>query len=144
VLRKTGGEKVATEYIFVYGTLRRAAASNMYKVLTRYCEYVADGHMQGKLYKVAGYPGAIESASIDDRVHGEIYRILDKELLFAQLDEYEECGAQFSQPHEYVRKKLPVSVSGKEDMLAWIYLFNHDVAHLRQIRSGDYLSLKRH
>jgi len=116
----------------------------MYNVLTRYCEYAADGYMQGKLYEVSGYPGAIESGSSEDRVHGEVYRILDKELLFAQLDEYEACSAQFPQPHEYVRKILPVSVSGKEDMLAWVYVFNHDVAHLQQIRSGDYLSLKKH
>jgi gamma-glutamylcyclotransferase (GGCT)/AIG2-like uncharacterized protein YtfP len=131
---------MAAEYLFVYGTLRRAAASNSHGVLACYAEYVAEGTMLGKLYEVAGYPGAVESGSNDDRVHGEVYRILDNDLLFALLDAYEECSAQFPQPHEYVRKELPIFISGNADIVAWVYLYNHAVTHLRQIGSGDYLS----
>lgn len=131
------------EFIFVYGTLRRATASKMHDVLARYAEYLAQGYMQGKLYEVSNYPGAVESDSSDERVVGEVYRILDRELLFTQLDEYEECSPKFPPPHEYVRKKLPIYLTGKQNILAWVYLFNHEVAHLQQIRSGDYLTLRK-
>jgi gamma-glutamylcyclotransferase (GGCT)/AIG2-like uncharacterized protein YtfP len=134
---------VADEFIFVYGTLRRACTGNMPGVLTRFTEYVAEGYMLGKLYEVAGYPGAVEAGGSDDRVHGEIYRILDNDLLFALLDAYEECSEQFPQPHEYVRKKRPISLSGNGGIVAWVYLYNLDVTSLPQIASGDYLSVKK-
>jgi gamma-glutamylcyclotransferase (GGCT)/AIG2-like uncharacterized protein YtfP len=51
---------MAIEFIFVYGTLRKEAATNMYSVLARHCEYFSDGYFYGKLYEVNNYPAAIE------------------------------------------------------------------------------------
>jgi len=45
--------------IFVYGTLRRDANSEMHQLLTKYAEFVSDATYQGKLYKVDDYPGAV-------------------------------------------------------------------------------------
>jgi gamma-glutamylcyclotransferase (GGCT)/AIG2-like uncharacterized protein YtfP len=134
---------VAADYLFVYGTLRRETASRMYHQLAQHCEYVTDATLQAKLFEVAGYPGAVESGNSDDRVHGELYRIVDKDLLLAQLDEYEACSDRFPQPHEYVRKKLPVTVAANEKIEAWVYVFNHAVTGLRQIMSGNYPVLKK-
>lgn len=134
---------MAVEFIFVYGTLRREAASSMHHLLSGYCEYFADGYMQGKLYEIDGYPGFTESGNVEDQVHGELYKIINGDLLFTELDEYEACSDKFPQPHEYVRKKLPVSVASNELIDAWVYVFNYDVSDLRQIESGNYLSLKK-
>ncbi len=95
---------MSNEFIFVYGTLRKETATAMYHVLARYCEYFSDGYMQGKLYEVDGYPGAIESDDPDNKVQGELYKIVSPELVLPQLDEYEECTDKYPQPHEYVRK----------------------------------------
>lgn len=128
------------EFIFVYGTLRKKMASSMYHLLAGHCEYFSDGYMQGKLYEVNGYPAAIESHSKQDKVHGEIYRIVDADLLLAKLDEYEECTDKFPEPHEYIRKNLAITLSDGGSVMAWVYIFNHDVTNLMQISSGDYLS----
>jgi gamma-glutamylcyclotransferase (GGCT)/AIG2-like uncharacterized protein YtfP len=129
---------MAIEFIFVYGTLRKKMASSMYHLLAPHCEYFSDGYIQGKLYEVNGYPGAIESHSKHDKVYGELYKIVDANLVLATLDEYEECTDKFPKPHEYIRKKLPISLSDGGSVTAWVYIFNHDVANLVQISSGDY------
>ncbi len=130
---------MAAEFIFVYGTLRQKAATPMQQVLVRYGEYLTDGYIQGRLYDVKGYPGAIESAHSSDKVYGELYRINNLDLVLSQLDAYEECSAQYPQPHEYIRKTLPVTAFGTGPINAWVYVFNHAVASLIPIESGDYL-----
>jgi gamma-glutamylcyclotransferase (GGCT)/AIG2-like uncharacterized protein YtfP len=131
--------RMPAEFIFVYGTLRRETATNMHNALSRHCEYSSEGHMQGKLYEVDRYPGAVESDNPKDKVYGEIYRIINSDLVLPKLDEYEECTDKFPEPHEYIRKKLPITLSGSGSVTAWVYVFNHDVSNLIRIDSGDYL-----
>ena len=130
------------EFLFVYGTLRKQSTSNMHTVLAQYCEYCSDGVMQGKLFEVRDYPGAIESSDTDDKVFGELYRLLDRKRALTLLDDYEECSDRFPLPHEYSRKRLTIALSGGDSIVAWVYLYNHDVSTLRQILSGNYLDGK--
>ena len=111
----------------------------MYHVLANHCEYVSEGAMPGTLYEVCDYPGAIESSDTNDKVSGELYRMLDRKLVLALLDDYEECSDRFPMPHEYSRKQLSVELIGGGSVVAWVYLYNHDVSKLRKIISGDYL-----
>lgn len=128
------------EFIFVYGTLRKEFPSSISAVLDRYCDFLSPGHMQGKMYEVGEYPGVIESDNPEDVVHGDIYRIIDPEIVLTVLDEYEGCAEKFSRPHEYVRKKKTVSMPGGESLFAWVYIYNHDVAGFRRIKRGDYIN----
>ena len=66
---------MSSEFIFVYGTLRKHSANPMYKVLVHNCEYLSDAYMKGKLYEVQGYPGVIESANENDKVISEVYKV---------------------------------------------------------------------
>ncbi|MDD5268602.1 MAG: gamma-glutamylcyclotransferase [Methylococcales bacterium] len=130
---------MAAEFIFVYGTLRKKMASDMHHVLAKHCDYFSDGVMHGRLYEVCGYPGAIESGDTSDKVSGELYKMHDPKLVLARLDEYEECSDRFPMPHEYSRKQLSIELIGGGSVLAWVYIYNHDVSKLQQILSGDYL-----
>lgn len=132
---------MANEFIFVYGTLRRATATRMYDVLARHCEYFSDAYMQGKLYQVNGYPGTIESDNPKDKVYGEVYGIMNRCLLLPELDDYEACTDKFPEPHEYSRKKLPITLSDGGCITAWVYVYNHSVSNLMPINSGDYLNV---
>lgn len=126
------------EFIFVYGTLRRDLAGGMHRLLADQSEFVAYGLMQGRLYEVNGYPGALESEGTGELVFGEIYRIYDRDLL-SLLDEYEECSDNFPQPHEYERKLLEIITPGGKSLSAWGYVFKRDVMGLKWIESGDYV-----
>lgn len=127
------------EFIFVYGTLRKQIVSNMHHVFAGHCEYFSDGTMNGKLYEVCGYPGAIESGGVNDKVFGELYKMLDRKRVLAWLDDYEECSDSFPLPKEYSRKRISIELFGGGSVVAWVYLYNHDVSKLQQIISGDYL-----
>jgi len=127
------------EYLFVYGTLRKAAGHAMHQVVDSYCKFISDGSVQGRLYEVAGYPGVVESTHETDRVLGELYQIIDRDSIVPVLDDYEGCTDAFSQPHAYIRKKCAVRTVNGESYSAWVYLYNYDVARLYQINSGDYL-----
>ncbi len=127
------------EYIFVYGTLRKNSGCKMHNILAKHCRYLSEGYIQGRLYEVNGYPGAVQSGRQTERVSGEIYRINAVEIVLAKLDHYEECTVDFPHPHEYTREKLPVFLPQGRTVSAWVYLFNHDTTALEQIRCGDYL-----
>ena len=128
-----------SEFLFVYGTLRRDINSPMAELLAGDTVFVSQAMMQGRLYEVDHYPGVIESGGDDDKVFGEVYQILDAKALFAKLDDYEECSGRFAQPHEYVRKLLPVVLGNGVVLETWCYVYNHDTRGLERLISGDYL-----
>ena len=127
-----------SEYIFVYGTLRKEAALSIGKLLEQHGDYVSRGHMQGKLYEIDGYPGAVESDDKSEKIFGELYIINRPDIVFPQLDEYEGCAESFPEPHEYIRKKVAVTLSGGEGVKAWVYIYNNKINNMERIRSGDY------
>ena len=129
----------ALEFLFVYGTLRKPIASDMHPMLAGGCAYYAEGIMQGTLYEVSGYPGAIQSNCANDKVFGELYKMLDRDRVLARLDEYEECSGRFPKPHEYIREQVSIELCAGGSVVAWVYLYNYDVSKLQQIQSGDYL-----
>ena len=129
-----------SEYVFVYGSLRRAAQHPMHRVLKHYAQYVDPACMQGYLYAVADYPGAVASSAPHAKVYGEVYQVLQPDLLFTALDAYEECSAAFAQPHEYSRQQLAVTLATGTRIMAWVYVYNRAVSDFRLIAGGDYLN----
>ena len=99
-----------TEYIFVYGTLRQNANHPMHQLLAQHSCFVAMARYQARLYQVDYYPGALPSNNAADQVVGELYQLLQPELLLPALDEYEECGEGFAEPREYRRELQQVTL----------------------------------
>lgn len=129
------------DYLFVYGTLRRDTKSEMYHLLARYAEVVDEAIYQGKLYKVDYYPGVVPSENPSDIVHGEVYRLNRPEVVLPRLDEYEECGPGFPEPTEFIRRKESLVLKKGNEVLAWIYIYNHPTDDLELIESGDLLEI---
>lgn len=126
-----------SDYLFVYGTLRRHLIHD--DNLHQHVEFMAEASMRGRLYQLDGYPGAVDSTDFADTVLGELYRIRRATALFAILDDYEECSAKFARPHEYRRQQRQISLADGRQFKAWVYLYNWDVRNLPQIVSGDFL-----
>lgn len=126
------------EYIFVYGTLKRAAHSEMHLFLTKHAEFVDDAGYCGKLFKVGDYPGAVPSDDPNNHVYGEVYLIRHPDKLFQRLDQYEECGKEFPEPNEYVRRKQTVCLGSGETVKAWLYLYNRSTQGLQLIEPAIY------
>lgn len=128
------------EFIFIYGTLRKPIGKSILKVVNPHWLFIDHAFVYAKLYEVNGYPGAIESDNDCDIVYGELYQIINHDILLSLLDKYEECSEDFPKPHEYIRKKINVLLQHSDLVFsAWIYLYNYNVSQLLQITSGNYL-----
>ena len=128
-----------TEHLFVYGTLMKAAGHPMAAHLARHGRYIGPATFNGRLYRLASYPGVVASDDGADVVHGELYELEDAAALFAFLDVYEGCSQDDPQPHEYARVQCSVS-AGAKHAKAWIYLYNRPVEKLTRIASGRFLA----
>ena len=131
---------MSAEFLFVYGTLRKGFLSPFDERMAQHCKFYADATMQGILFDVTGYPGAVTSTNPANRIVGELYTLKRAQQLWPHLDHYEHCSNAFPKPHEYVRKKTPISPRTGKDVNAWTYLFNWKTGGLLQIKSGDYLN----
>lgn len=129
-----------SKLIFVYGTLRKESATDMYRLLARSADFVGDGYFQGILYKVDYYPGVVPSKNNQDKVLGEVYEIKsDWDSVIEKLDDYEECGPKFPSPTEYIRELCPIEMIDTKTVNAWVYIYNRSVKGLERIESGDFL-----
>ena len=126
-------------FLFVYGTLRRAANHPLHAVLAQDAEFIGMGAFQGRLYDVGGYPGAVPSEDPTDAVKGEVYVLRDPQRVLRVLDRYEGCGADDAPPTEFRRVRAPITLENGVQVEAWIYLYNWPTHGLTPIPSGDYL-----
>lgn len=133
-----------SEYLFVYGTLRRDTKSNMNKLLSQFSQYTGKGTFIGKLFLVGCYPGAIRSKDQRDTVQGDLYKLTNPGLILSIIDKYEGCTDTPSISAEYVREKADIMLNGNGKIIkAWIYLFNKPVNGFIQIDSGNFLKPQR-
>lgn len=128
----------APVHLFVYGTLRRAAAHPMHSLLFP-ADRVGTGCVRGWLYDLGAYPGAIFSDEASSAVHGEVYRLHDPPAILARLDAYEACTDADPAPHEYRRVQLGVCLEAGESLTVWAYAYQRAVAGLTPVPSGDWL-----
>jgi gamma-glutamylcyclotransferase (GGCT)/AIG2-like uncharacterized protein YtfP len=134
---------MTTDLLFVYGTLLRDAGHPMHQVLLGQSDFVSPGRLQGRLYAVQDYPGAVVSDRPDEWVHGELYAMRDPLTLLKRLDLYEACDVASPQPHEYRREIRPIMLPDDAYRPAWVYLYLRDTARLQAIPSGYYLEPPR-
>ncbi|WP_064042072.1 gamma-glutamylcyclotransferase family protein [Methylomonas koyamae] len=126
------------DYLFVYGSLRRKPGACSNHPLLAGCEWFGPAALAGRLYRLDGYPGAVDAGR--GRIQGEVYRLRNGRRTLAALDLYEECTRRFPQPHEYRRVRRPVRLAGGRVLSAWVYLYNRPTADLSPIAGGDYFS----
>lgn len=125
-----------TDYLFVYGTLRKHANSQAKRLLTDNAQYLGEGNIKAKLYRVSWYPAAVALNEKDEPtfVIGDVFRLNHSHKTLKTLDEYEEV------PVLYERTIVKVQMNSGAHLDAWAYLYKHAVHHLSEIKSGDFLN----
>lgn len=129
-----------TDYLFVYGTLRQNAKHPMHQQLAKHAHFIGMARLQACLYQVSYYPGAVPSSDVADQVIGELYQLMQPEVLLPVLDNYEECGPGFALPQEYRRELQQVMLESGASVVAWVYVYNRSIEGLKQIVSGNFLN----
>ena len=129
-----------SDRLFVYGTLMRGFDHSMAKLLSGNADFLGEARCRGRLYLIKHYPGLVLSDDPADVVHGELFRLRDRDALLGEFDMYEACGDGFPQPTEYLRQMLPLTLDDGSATDAWTYVYNWDVEKLPRIASGKFLA----
>jgi gamma-glutamylcyclotransferase (GGCT)/AIG2-like uncharacterized protein YtfP len=127
--------EVASERIFVYGTLRRAVRGAVQSALTHDWTFEGNGRVAGELFDFGPYPGAVPAVGGPSWVRGELYRLPPSSDAFAALDRHE--GEDFQ------RALVEVSLDGGGGERAWIYWYRGAPPGGR-VPSGDYVAHLAH
>lgn len=140
----SGGDDHALSLLFVYGTLMSHAVNEMALALATNASKLGDGTFRGNMYRVHhpdgtwDYPAVIASGDPSDLVHGEIYQLSSPDI-FDLLDDYEACGPNTPEPHEYRRQVVEVQTTESKCIKAHIYLYARPTAGLEEITSGRFV-----
>jgi len=125
--------------LFVYGSLLTAERHPMGERLSREARLVGAATLQGRLYAISWYPGAVDSADPGDLVHGEIFALADPAASLAWLDQYEGVThgpASVTKPAEYARLEREVRLVDGSRRTAWVYLYQRPVDGRTWIAGG--------
>lgn len=126
-----------TERLFVYGTLRRGSRHPLAGQLLAKARHLGEARYNGRLYRIAHYPGAVPSSSPDEWVFGDLFELTDLDLL-AALDRYEGCGPTDPQPTQYVRQLQTVTLADGTAAETWMYVYTRAVEKRERIKSGRF------
>jgi gamma-glutamylcyclotransferase (GGCT)/AIG2-like uncharacterized protein YtfP len=126
-------------YLFVYGSLRRAACTQWSKFLADDSRFVGSGHTHGALFQLDGYPGMTVSPSEEAWVTGEVYLLHEPSSLLRSLDAYEGCGPDDALPHAFERQVVTVVLDSGQSVEAWAYIYKLATDGKSRLTSGDYL-----
>lgn len=123
--------------LFVYGTL--LDEDNKYGIYLRdNSTFFSSGKLEGILYDIGEYPGAVLSPDSNDFIYGIILEIDDPAAVLALIDIYEGFGEDQPQPNEFIRVLTQAETDrGRVD--CWIYLYNLSINGLMPIETGKYI-----
>ena len=129
------------DYLFVYGTLRKALVDKTTRelaALMKSLRFIGSGETCGQLYDLGQYPGAIVGENFATKICGEVYELNNPPKILATLDLYEGFIPGELDASTFARIKAPVTLSNGENIQCWLYVYNDWVATGKLVESGDY------
>jgi len=126
--------------LFVYGSLMASAGHAMGERLRREARLVGAATIQGRLYRISWYPGAVGSRDPGECVHGEVYALAQPSRALAWLDRYEGIAPGATRSAAYERVERPARLAPGEEIAAWVYLYLGDVAGLSIVPDGRWVT----
>jgi gamma-glutamylcyclotransferase (GGCT)/AIG2-like uncharacterized protein YtfP len=131
-----------TDCLFVYGTLMPGSGHPMAARLGNDSRIVGQGTAPGRLYDFGAWPGAVETATPVERVHGTLVKLHDAARALRWLDTYEGVGADSPEPTGFARVIVRVQLTSGRHVDAWIYYYRGALGRARHLRSGRYAARK--
>ncbi len=129
-------------YLFVYGTLRKSLigaqkSTELIQIMSSLA-FIGTGSVNGQLYDLGDYPGAIVGENFDNKIYGEIYQLDDPQAVLTVLDQYEGFIPGELEASLFARVKEKITMLDGSLMEGWMYVYNDWVATGKLIESGDY------
>ena len=135
-------EQETSNLLFVYGTLMRGMDNPFSNQLSMASQFLGSATAPGCLYDYQGeYPCAVSSSHPGEMIHGELYRLIDPESLFQELDPYEDCHPEDEKRSLFTRRIVDITTHEQNQVKAWMYFWNKPLDGLTLIENGNYRSL---
>jgi gamma-glutamylcyclotransferase (GGCT)/AIG2-like uncharacterized protein YtfP len=126
-----------SNYLFVYGTLRRRSLHPMARRLAETARHVGAARIAGRLYDLGRFPGLKPPRTPEDWVQGDVYALGENaDETLRVMDAYE--NAESPPPTPYERACATVMLADGSDLLAWVYWYGGTVHEDQHIPSGSY------
>jgi gamma-glutamylcyclotransferase (GGCT)/AIG2-like uncharacterized protein YtfP len=135
-------DEPATNLLFTYGTLRRAAGHAAHRLLADSAELVGQGFVRGRLYSADDFPVLVPDPQGVDVV-GEVYRVFAPSVAFVRLDQYEGYDPGSPDTSEFRRDRVSVALGDGRTVTAWAYVYQRPLFELQPIAHGDYARFLR-
>ncbi len=124
--------------LFVYGTLRKGFDNETFSYIDPYVSLLGKASVKGDCFLFNELPALVQK-EMKQTISGILYRINDPEAVswvLMQLDDLKGMRPDNSEIPLYKRTLTKIFFNG-EELDAWIYLFNADVAGLPMLASDD-------
>jgi gamma-glutamylcyclotransferase (GGCT)/AIG2-like uncharacterized protein YtfP len=123
-------------YLFAYGTLLPGHAPVGIAVVVDRLTVVGDGFVQGRLYDLGDFPGAVLDGASAERVFGTVYELPNDPDILRALDAYEEFDLSMADKSQFVRMQCSVTLTSGTVLDAWIYVYPRTPAPERLVPGG--------
>jgi gamma-glutamylcyclotransferase (GGCT)/AIG2-like uncharacterized protein YtfP len=129
-------------YLFVYGSLLPALPPPQVRHVVAGLRSLGRATTPGRLHDLGSYPGLILDGGAG-RVSGHVFELPTHGKVLEALDAYE--GYEEHKPKEslFARVLRPVYLGDRDELQAWVYLFQGPVHQATLIPDGDYLAWRR-
>ena len=129
-----------SDYLFVYGTLSPERAPADVREAVSRMKSIASGAMNGDLYDLGEYPGAVSNVNARNVVRGQVYRLPTDKGVLQKLDAYEEYDPGDIKNSLFVREERPIVLDDGRELTCWVYLYNRSPEKARPIPGGNYFA----
>jgi gamma-glutamylcyclotransferase (GGCT)/AIG2-like uncharacterized protein YtfP len=127
-----------SDFLFSYGTLLPQHAPDEIAAATAKLRPYADGWVQGTLYDLCDFPGAVLHPSNGSKVYGRVFCLPDDPDFLRQLDEYEGFNPDEEQASLFIRRRHAVTLSNGKTLDCWIYEYNGQPSPAMIVSTGKY------
>jgi gamma-glutamylcyclotransferase (GGCT)/AIG2-like uncharacterized protein YtfP len=127
-----------SDSLFAYGTLQPEFAPSAIAHVVARMHVVGNGSVNGVLYDLGGYPGAVLDPSSTQRIHGVVFQLPDDANLWPELDAYEDFDPASPETSPFIRILQPVELATGDTLQCWVYVYNGDPGSARVLPEGNY------
>ena len=124
--------------IFVYGSLLSGSSRPEAARLAAEGLYLGPATVHGRLYRVSWYPALLAPQAANERVQGEVYRLVAPATSLRWLDAYEGIGAESPgvAGDAYERRIVTATFADGRNLGAWVYVHGAVLPEADRIAAG--------
>jgi gamma-glutamylcyclotransferase (GGCT)/AIG2-like uncharacterized protein YtfP len=125
-------------HLFVCGTLLSGLTPASIAHLAERFKIVGEATVQGTLYDLGEYPGAVLDERGSERVRGMVFELPDDPAFLLALDDYEGIVPSNEAASLFLRVRTEAVLADDRRIPCWMYVYNREINGQSLVPDGDY------